>query len=111
MMPCATLGNGPAEKSGGAWHGKERTHAHAARGLAKNGNVIGITAKSGDILAHPLEGGDLIEQTKVGFAVIQKKEAIYPQAVIDGDTDDAITSKITAVIRGNCTRSIGKSAP
>src|ERR1700686_4517511 len=101
MMTCSTLGNGPAEKTGSAGHGKQRAHAHRARRLAKNRDVVRVAAKSSDILLYPLEGGNLIEQSEVGISIAQEEESIYPQAIIDGDTDDAIASEITTVIRDN----------
>src|SRR5579872_4189789 len=110
MMTCAALGNGAAKKTGGARHGKQCADAHAACRLAKNSDVGGITTKGSDILLYPLKGGNLIEQAEVGISIAHEEESIYPQAIIDGDTDDAIASKITAIILSNCARSVSKCA-
>src|SRR5260370_10949788 len=108
-MACSTLGDGPAEETSCARHREEGGNTHAASRLAKDGDVLRITAEGSDILLHPDEGRDLVEQAEVGALVTQVEEAVRAEAVVDGHADDSVAGEATAIIIGYGTRPVRKS--
>src|SRR5215467_7887473 len=101
-MACSTLGNSAAEEARGARHREQRSNTHAASRLAKDGDVLRVTAEGGDVLLHPGEGGDLVQQAEVGVPVTQVEEAVRAEAIVDGHADDAIAGEATAIIVRHC---------
>ena len=71
---------------------EQRSHAHAARGLAEDRHVPGVAAERGDVLAHPFERADLVAQAEVRvdaaraqLGVVQEAERAEP--VVDRHDD------------------------
>ena len=60
--------------------------------------LSGIAAEGGDVPLHPLQRGDLVHVGVVAFELVRAlaaqrgegEEAEAPQAVVDGDKDDAL---------------------
>src|SRR5260370_29080672 len=110
-MACSTLGDGPAEETSCARHREEGGNTHAASRLAKDGDILRITAEGSDVLLHPDEGRDLVEQTEVGALVTQVEEAIHAEAVVDGHADHSVAGAANAIIVGHGTTPVRKSTP
>src|SRR6266851_878071 len=108
-MACSTLGDGPVEETRCARHREQRSDAHAASRLAKDGDVLRITTEGSDILLHPDEGRDLVEQAEVGALVTQVEEAVHAETVVDGHADHSVAGEATAIIIGYGTRPVRKS--
>src|SRR5258708_6082994 len=108
-MACSTLGDGPAEETSCARHREEGGNTHAASRLAKDGDVLRITAEGSDVLLHPDEGRDLVEQAEVGALVTQVEEAVHAETVVDGHADHSVSGEATAIIIGYGTRPVRKS--
>src|SRR5260370_7327974 len=108
-MACSTLGDGPVEETRCARHREQRSDAHAASRLAKDGDVLRITTEGSDILLHPDEGRDLVEQAEVGALVTQVEEAVHAETVVDGHADHSVSGEATAIIIGHGTRPVRKS--
>ena len=78
--------------------------AHAASGLATDGDVLRITAKGRDIALHPAGGALLVKETEVGagfrslgsdLRVAQETKGVQP--VAHGDHHDAAAGQTLAV--------------
>src|SRR6266567_8981172 len=110
-VACPALSYGAAEQTPGARHREQRAHAHAACRFTKDRDVVRVASKGCDVFLHPVKGGDLVKQTEVGVSVAQEEEAVYTQAIVDGDAYHAIAGEATAVIRCYRARSIGERAP
>src|SRR5437764_9398584 len=110
-MSCPALGDGTVEQTSGARHREQRAHAHAACRFTKDRDVVRVASKGCDVVLHPAKGGDLVKQTEVGVSVAQEEEAVYAQAIVDGDTYYAIAGEATAIIRCYRARSICERAP
>ena len=109
-MPSTTLRDRSPEQASGAWHGQERGHAKGTRRLAKDRDPGRITAEGVDVLLDPFQCGDLVEQTPIRAPVAQVEKAVRSKAVVDGDADDAVTSKPAAIVGWQDTRAPYKSA-
>src|SRR5258708_12926732 len=108
-MACSTLGDGPVEETRCARHREQRSDAHAASRLAKDGDVLRITTEGSDILLHPDEGRDLVEQAEVGALVTQVEEAVHAETVVDGHADHSVAGEATPIIVGHGTKPVRKS--
>ena len=95
------------EESAGGACGEQRADAHAAGGLAEDGDRLGIAAELLDVVAHPFECGDLVQQPVVpGHAVdgLRSKfgvghEAEHPQPIVDRDHDRAPLSEYVTPVQ------------
>src|SRR5258708_37655975 len=103
-MACSTLGDGPAEETSCARHREEGGNTHAASRLAKDGDVLRITAEGSDVLLHPDEGRDLGEQPAIGALGTQVEEAVHAETAVDGHPDHPVSRHPTAIIIGYTTR-------
>ena len=78
------------EQSARLGQAEQRAHAHAARGLAEDGHVLGIAAEGRDVLAHPGERRDLVEDALVAGRrdapagqLVKAQEAERAEPVVD----------------------------
>src|SRR5438874_2087155 len=113
-MACSALSDGAAEQTPGARHREQRTDAHAASRFTKDRDVVRVASEGCDVFLHPAKGGDLVKQTEVGVSlaqIAQEEEAVYAQAIVDGDAYHTIAGEATAVIRCYRARPIGERAP
>src|SRR5262245_6178685 len=102
MMACSTLGDGSAEETRCAGHREQCSNREGASRLAKDSDVLRITAEGSDVLLHPGEGSDLVQQAEVGAPVTQVEEAVCAEAIVDGHTDHAVAGEATAIIVRHC---------
>ena len=103
-MGSPALGDGSPEEALGRRHRHECRAAHAARGLAGDGDLGRIAAESSDVVLHPLQRGDLVEHAEVaglgqrGEVACQVHEALHAEPVVDRHAHDAITGERCAVV-------------
>lgn len=97
-LGCAALEHGPPEEPPGPRGGEERAGADGARGLAGDGDPVGVAAEGRDVVPHPLEGGDLVAQAGVGGGVREQSVALHTQSVVDRHADHAVPGEGAAVV-------------
>src|ERR1700736_5427504 len=98
-MACSALSDGAAEQAPGARHREQRADAHAAGRFTKDRDVVRVASEGCDVFLHPAKGCDLVKQTEVGVSIAQEEEAVYPQAIVDGDAYHTIAGEATGLIR------------
>jgi hypothetical protein len=98
MVGGPALQDGAPEQPFGAGHGEEDSNAHGTRGLAKDGDIPGITAEGRDVVANPFQGRCLVKQSDVGGTVAQVQEAVGTHSPVDHHADHAVPCEVCPVV-------------
>ncbi len=85
------------EQSSSLGHGKERPHAHGARGFTKDCHVVRIASEVGDVLSHPAQrphgvlNAEGSRTSQLGTDdVTEVREAQHPQAIVETHHDEVV---------------------
>ena len=85
----AALHYGAGEEAFGEWARHEVGHRHRAPGLAKEREVVGVTAERADVVADPGQGREHVTQAEVRRRALDGQEAVNPEAVVQRATHTA----------------------
>ncbi len=92
MVGGAALRNCPVEEALCGGHGEKGRGRHAARGLAEEGDVVGVAAEGRDVRRDPAKRRDLIELARVRIGIVGAQVAEESEAVVDRDQHDVVSS-------------------